>query len=283
MYKIVKQDANELHLSDGIKTLNIIFNVFFFIIGLCYGGIYFYHNTGSTTISCKRIEPTQVNCKITESFAFGLVRKSQSVLDVTRSEFIQTKSEGDDDCSELIQNTVAVVLRNGTVQTVVKGRHYVNCVSGDEDRMRQIVDRFNQFLDSERQAGEFEYETQLDIMNNIFPLVIVLLLLICGLPGLFNASKIRTLALIKQKDSVWKEAAVFGLIKTEEITYPIGDIQRVAIETSKDSDDDTWYELKLKVKSGKDLVLGRTMREENVRGIARQIREFLDLPEEVTD
>lgn len=277
MLKIVKKEDSEMHLREGPDLFRL--SVFTFWSALCFAvGLLLIHQTGSTTISSTRIGPSRAaDCTVVDTFFLGFTRQSRTVPNVVGAAFERTESAGKRQCARHVENKVVVVLGNGRRETVVEGRRYDHCISGDEARMRAMAIRINRFLASEALVDEFFYDRRFDFWHTLFPVMLILFGLYTGLVHGLRSTRTGELILRKGDRAIWRETLFFGLVEWRAALYSINRIRRVEVVTVGKEDGRTGYAMALGLSFGEGPRIGLAGKAASVDKIAEAVREFLAL------
>jgi hypothetical protein len=248
-FQVIEQTANHLILQTQpagilgfvIIVKSIIFGLSLLIgIGVTVGAF----TTGTKTLTCERVEPSQINCeiKINES---SETSESSNQIPVTNLQEARVYPNISNNSNEVVLLT--------KVENVIFSKN-INHAS--------VI---NKFVINKEQ----KYLTLSDVnylSSNFFEVFFTgLISASIGMGGLLWMGYV-SLAFIRYKfDKVQQiltlEKPMFTLIKIKQLTlvkhkkyeYPYSGVLGFYFETEKDSDGDTYYQIRLKLKEDKEL------------------------------
>ena len=195
------------------------------------------------TLTCTRLETTQVSCEQQRSTFFGLVKQPpvtfSQVLDVNVRSRRGIDGEGD----LTTDRWVALTTRDGEM-TLVEGSIRINGVSGSAEEMNAIADQIRQFLQSNQPSLTLQRDLHLQLKPLMPVGAIAGLFVIFGLFVLFTTFQSVSFVFDKQsKQMIYCQHTLLG---SKSRNYGLQSISSVHIKTvtGTDSDGTVFYELR---------------------------------------
>lgn len=274
--KIIKQNSSELTLknkSDAPHTFLLFWTAGFMGIPLIIMfGVF--SELGVTTLNCKRVEPTQVSCEKQQSKSFGFTQLPPTRFSQVKSAKFKSKEGIDSDGDRTIDNWVTLVTSTGEV-TLVEDVVSVNGVRGSANEMQAIATQVNNFIQSNQPSLLIQRDLRWDFGQSLSIFGLCSIFWIIGASVLFAFFRSETLIFDKNSGNLIREQKT--LLGKKRKYYLLYEITGIDIETTTDSDDDTFYELKLLPKSIHKKILMSSTNLQNVKNIQTAIHDFLQL------
>lgn len=237
---------------------------------------------GVTTLKCKRVEPTQVNCEKQESKFFGLVKQPPIRFNQVKNAKFKTEekinSEGDlDNVGErTIENLVTLVTSSGEV-TFVEDFVTVNGVRGSAVEMQRIATKINNFIQSNQPSLVIERDLGGGLNEILLPLgFFIILPEIIGVSLLLIHFRSQTLIFDKKSSQLILEQKT--LLGKKHEYYPLNEIEGVDIEEKYYGKKGTFYELMLIPKNIRKTIRMSDSRLLYVKDMRTAIYDFLEIP-----
>ncbi|GGA26315.1 hypothetical protein CYANOKiyG1_42270 [Okeania sp. KiyG1] len=198
---------------------------------------------GVISVSCQRVEPTQVNCQVNHSEYLGLTQgSSTSLTRVTEAKFNSRKKKNSDG-ETYFDYFVTLVTQKGKEVVSWQGNSYINGVKGYPQEMNEMVAKINTFINNSTQPSLLiQYDLRWKLENLLF-LPICIIFLGTGVLLLYILLYLKIMTLNKsERRLTYKIYSLLG-IKTKH--YSFAQIQALILESYTDSDGDTSYSLKV--------------------------------------
>lgn len=271
--KIIKQTSSELALKNKpdifilLWVLGFMGIPFIMILGL-------FSQLGVTTLTCKRVEPTQVSCEKQESKFFGFIQQPSTGLSQVRSAKFKSEEGIDSDGERTIDNWVNLVTSSGEV-IAVEDFVTVNGVRGSANEMQAITNKINTFIKSNQDYLEIQRDLRWDLGQSLLPLGFLSIFEIIGAIVLFLF--FRSEMLIFDKNSGYLIRKQKTLLGYKYESYRLDEITGTKIERRTDNEKDTVYKLRLLPKFTHKRILMSTTNLQHLKNIQTTISEFLQL------
>ena len=271
--KIIKETSSKLVLRARF------FSGFLLFWALGFGGIpllmlvLFFFNTGVTTLSCQRVEPTLVNCERKESKLLGSIEWPTSSLKKVKTAKYNSQSYTDSDGDIQQEYWVSVIANNREI-SVFREFMSVNGVKGNAREMNAIATKINRFLSSNEQLLIVRQDRRWRFAN-LFIFLFLLLFVAIAIVVLNFTLQVQTFTFEKKSQLLrYKRISLLG-IKTRCHNF-----RNIAIEIEeyRDSDDDKWYKLNLLLPSASSnylLIMSGEKGLPEVQKMAGKLSEFI--------
>jgi len=275
--KIIKHNSSELVIKEQGDVFGSVFTL---IWTTFFSGIpliiilVMLSNVGVTTLKCKRVEPTQVSCEKQESKFFGLVEQLPIKFIQVKSAKFKSKEGIDSEAGYTIDNWVTLVTSSGEV-TFVEDFVAVNGVRGSASQMQEIATQINNFIQSNQPSLKIQRDLRADLWQSLFPIGFMSIFVLIGLVALFMQFRSEIIIFDKNNRRLIREQK--SLLGKKYRYYSLDEIIEVDIKTRTDSDNDTFYELRLLPESTHKRKLMSSNSLESVKKIQIVIRDFLQL------
>lgn len=246
--------------------------LFWLLFPLGFGGIplLFLFNTGVTTLSCQRVEPTLINCEKSESKLLGLIPGQSFSL----KKIEEAKFNSQDDYDE-VEYWVSVIAE-GRETVVFEEFISVNEVKGDSRKMRAMASKINQFISSNEPSLIVRYDLRWKLRNLFFvpflaiAILFLYLLLRWKIMETFTVDRNSKILRHKQK----------RLLGVKTLRHPLKGITAVEIEkTSISFNDEEMYKLNLLLPSASkarvEIYFGELQK---VKEMAEKLSNFIEVP-----
>ncbi|NEO56981.1 MAG: hypothetical protein F6K54_30265 [Okeania sp. SIO3B5] len=284
--EIVKYTGKEIVLKDELFTHVATSLLFVFPwIGIpLFISLIILSEMGIISVSCQRVEPTQVNCQVNNSKYLGLTQGSSTSL--TRVKEAKFNSQNSSDSSNYF---VTLVTQKGKEVVSWQSNLSFTNVKGYPQEMNQMVAKINTFINN---STEPSLLIQYDLRwkwQNLLPLTICIIFLGIGILILYAVFSLKILiylkTLILNKSERQLTYKVFYLFGTETKHYSFAHIQKLILEsyTNSDEDENKSYRLEL-VLPGENLnhQLKITLKyNDNIKRIkksATMFSDFIEIP-----
>lgn len=234
--KNIQQTATELVIKNKLDVPRLISS---FIVATFSMGIPVLMTLGIlsqitiTTLKCKRLEPTQVNCEKRESYLFGLAEQPPIKFSQVKSAKFKSK--------EGIENWVTLVTSSGEV-TFVEDFVSVNGIRGSASEMQEIATQINSFIQSNQSSLQIQRDIPEDFAEIIPILGFMSIFFFAGATVLFIEFRSQKLIFDKQSGQLILEQK--SLLGKKYDYYPLNEIKAVDIEQKYYSQKGTIYKLK---------------------------------------
>ena len=270
---IIKQTADELVLQSDKHTWQYqVFTILFFtpfIVAPLYAIAQTSYNTSSFTLSCNRVEPTQVTCEYTHYKLFGLIKEktipSRLVKEAKLTSETVTDSEGD--TTEYYSATL--VYANGQT-TVLQESAY-------DYEITPLTLEINSFINSNEPSLITERQSWNLAVAFIFFALFSMLLCFSLLAWVFMLSVCTVTTLIFNKKSNKLIAKNKSFIWSWTKHYKLNEITKIEEEEDYSEDDENiiFYKPTLILASGNSYTLLYTSDQEEARLRTQLIKSFL--------
>lgn len=249
--KNIQQTATELVIKNQLDVSQLISS---FVVGTFFMGIPVLMTLGIlsqitiTTLKCKRLEPTQVNCEKQESYLFGLAEQPPIKFSQVKSAKLKSKeridSEADVDsvAQPTIENWVTLVTSSGE-ETFVEDFITVNGVRGSASEMQEIATQINNFIQSNQPSLQIQRDIPEDFAQILPILGFTTIFFFVGAAVIFTEFRSEKLILDKKSGQLILEQKT--LLGNKYDYYPLNEIQGVYIEEKYNSKTRTIYKLRL--------------------------------------
>jgi hypothetical protein len=199
-------------------------------------------NIGAISLSCQRASQNEIRCEKHESKLLGLTTSPTQSFAQVLSARVDVQASRDSDGDQTMDYRVRFDTQTGE-ETVVEGFMRINGVKGSAVEMQAFVDEVNGFIQSNRSTLEIRQNQPATAFHVLLPLAflsvfevvgaIVLCSIFCSERFIFDKLSGR---LIREKKTLRGKRSQL---------YWLKDIMGVEIISKTDSDNDTYYELKL--------------------------------------
>ena len=276
---IIKQTADELVLQSDKHTWRYqVFTILFFtpfIVAPLYAIAQTSYNTSSFTLSCNRVEPTQVTCEYTHYKLFGLIKEktipSRLVKEAKLTSEIVTDSEGD----TTEHYSATLVYANGQT-TVLQESVY-------DYEITPLTLEINSFINSNEPSLITERKSwNLSVWNWIlgfaimaFPLSLYLFVHWIAWLAMLSMFTVTTLTFNKKSNKLIAKNKSFIWSWTKH--YKLNEITKIEQEEDYSEDDENiiFYKPTLILASGNSYTLLYTSDQEEARLRTQLIKSFL--------
>ncbi|NER05836.1 MAG: hypothetical protein F6K17_26205 [Okeania sp. SIO3C4] len=199
---------------------------------------------GVISVSCQRIEPTQVNCQVNNSKYLGLIQDSSTLTRVTEAKFHSQKNQ-DSDGNTNFYYVVALVTQTGKRVVIWRGNSYTHGVKSYPQKMNQMVAKVNTFIKNSTEPSLLiQYDLRWKWKHLMFlALDITLIGIAVLLLGKPYYLKIITLNK-SERQLTYKISSLLGL-SNETKHYSFAQIKELILDSDTDSDGDKRYSLEL--------------------------------------
>lgn len=243
--KNIQQTATELVIKNKLDVPRLISS---FIVATFSMGIPVLMTLGIlsqitiTTLKCKRLEPTQVNCEKQESYLFGLAKQPPIKFSQVKSAKFKSKEGIDSEGERTIDNWVTLVTSSGEV-TFVEDFISINGVRGSASQMQEIATQINNFIQSNQPSLQIQRDLPEDFAQIISMLGFMSIFFFAGATVLFIEFRSQKLIFDKQSGQLILEQK--SLLGKKYDYYPLNEIKAVDIEQKYYSKKGTFYKLKV--------------------------------------
>ena len=212
------------------------------------------------SVSCQRVEPTQVNCQVNNSKYLGLIQDSSiSLTRVTEAKFNYHKN------SDGVYYSVTLVTKSGKEIVSWQGNSY--------QEMNEMVAKINTFLNSSTQPSLLiQYDLRWK-KKNLRLLAISITSLKIGVLLLYAVFYLQTLKLNKSERQLTHK--VFSLLGTKTKHYSFAQIQELILESNTDDDGDNTYRFKMVLPEKTNVTLISNSKIEKVKKFANTVTNFI--------
>lgn len=277
--EIVKQTEKELVLKS-----KFFYGCFVFFVFLPIGMPLFMNlaiilwEMGVIRVSCQRVEPTQVNCQVNQSRYLGLTQDaSTSLTQVTEAKFNFQNSQ-DSDGNTQLDYFMTLLTQKGKEIVAWQGASSFNGVKGYPQEMNEMARKISTFINN---STESSLVIQYDLRwkkENLISLVITPFL---GIGILLLYMSCRETVIFSKSDQRlnYKTFSSSAGIKIKNCSF--AQIKELIIESDTDSDENTYYSLKLVLPAKNNLSKVTLISDsdiEKVRKLANIVGNFIEIP-----
>ena len=263
--KILEKTPNKLVCQ---SERNVGTYVFSLISALGFGGIPLFimlstlTSSGVEALTCKRVEPTQVNCELTQSTYMGL--KKEPIISLSKVMGAKVNEETD---SEGDTSYKVVILTQ-------KGEVFWSYNPNDASQINDFVEKSN------TTDLRIDYDNRGNVIGT---LLITSLFMVIGLAGvgssIYNMTVIETYIFDKTLDKLIHHRR--SCLGTQVKEYTFREIVDVRVEETTDSDGDiSGYRVSLLLTGSKCLIFRASFpktNKEDAQELANTIANFLNL------
>lgn len=261
--KIIKETPSRLVLQQKF------FSAFSIYWALGFGAIplfmvvWLLFNMGVTTLSCQRVQPTLINCFKSESRFLGLMQQPASDLKNVTSAKYNSKTYTDSDGDRQQEYWVSVI---------AKGRE-VRVFGGDGRETNAIATKINLFINSNEPflLVRQDRRWRLSNLSVLFPLSFMAIPIFI----LNFVFKIQTFIFDKNSPTLtYRQRKLLGV---KSRSHEFGNIAKIEVEESVDSDDDKHYKLSLLLPSASTNYLLMDCHEQVLPEVEKMAQKLSDL------
>lgn len=229
---------------------------------------------GVTRLDCTRLEPTQVNCRVSRSKFMGVISGGTTTyVQVTKAKLNQ-KEGVDSDGDDTEDNWVSLVTPTGEVTLFEDSIRY-NGTRGSATEMVTLSDEVNRYLQSGIKQFYVERDLSLSLSQALFPVMFAGSFVLIGLSVLSWTFQIRLTRFDLNRDRVfWQRYSLLGV---KRLSFPLKDIESVQIDEQTDSEGPSTYTLRLDVADRDRIALGTTHGSRRAKRLKTTIQNFLQL------
>jgi hypothetical protein len=243
--KNIQQTATELVIKNQLDVPRLISS---FMVGTFFMGIPVLMTLGIlsqitiTTLKCKRLEPTLINCEKQESYLFGLAEQPPIKFSQVKSAKFKSKEGIDSEGNRTIDNWVTLVTSSGE-ETFVEDFITVNGVRGSASEMQEIATQINNFIQSNQASLQIQQDLPEDFVQIIPILGFMSIFFFVGAAVIFTEFRSEKLILDKKSGQLILEQKT--LLDKKYEYYPLNEIQGVDIKEEYYGKAGKFYELRL--------------------------------------
>ncbi|MGI0481337.1 hypothetical protein ACN4EE_11160 [Geminocystis sp. CENA526] len=275
--KIISHDSRQLILETKKG-----FNPFFLIWGLFFGGIplfiftAFFAGLGVININCERVEINYINCQVERIKFAGLkIENLQNFNNLTKVKFQQIEDR-DSDGERTIDNKIMLENKYGE-QLLIEDAMFINGVKGNEGELRLITSQMQNFLNGNQTYFTASYDNRWRWANIIIFLFLSVFIFIGFTVLIADIVSIGYEKFIFNKSSYKLNFEKVNLLKKQNETHSLKQINSIIIQVEKDSDGDKVYALIIPIGNKKEYQLDRNYQLEMIQANADEIANFLNV------
>lgn len=282
MLKIINQTESEILITPKISSRERLMT---FILLLCFSlpflfvpifsAFHYVSKTGVVKLECDRVEPKQVNCQISKSQFFDLVKTKP--LDY---KFVQL-SEYEDVVIPNFKINGEPVFRTRLILTTKFGKNEV-FENISKLTASYIIYSLNSFLDSNQKSLSYNYDERFNFPDPIFPFPMIVIFFVVGGSAFWFA----LLVLISYEEVILDKSN--SLLKHTKRTflgmkinrYLFNEVARVDILYTTDSYSKVSFNPRITINSRLQLMLDTIGDRQAAIRLANDLNRFMGLPEE---
>ena len=279
MKKLIEQsDSRLVYQEEPLHWLGFLFVLPFFcgfVIGPAFFICFLVWMTGEYNLNCDRIEPTIVECEVSNSRLFGLVKKQPKPIGVIKEAMVvretRTDSEGDDYDVDVLYGLDS----QGSKIALPLDRNVY-------DNAAQI----NLFIASPSQSTlTLTQDLSLgEILRILAGMAFLMVFIVIGwkllVPALIDILRLKLSQLeLDQSQGYLRLQNVYKHRSPKVLEQiPLAEITSIDLEEEKDSDGDSIYKVVVNSSQRKALVLERESSREPIATMVAELQAFLGLP-----
>ncbi|MCU0544230.1 MAG: hypothetical protein MUE44_18980 [Oscillatoriaceae cyanobacterium Prado104] len=275
MLTIIRENTTELELK---AEFPLALKIFLLYWACGFAGIPIFSvlvwvspDTGTTSLACQRIEPTQIECKKSRSRYFGIISgSSESIAPVLQAEF-KTKEILENDGDRMVRSWLSLRTYAGETKII---EDLYNQASGDisqAKKMEAIASQIQTFINSQSPSITLVLDSNLQqgigfsLFLSILPSIAALVLYL----------SLRSQIVILDKTNNRYTHVVHTLLGTRIQEHHLSEIQKIEVREDDDHDGPKTATLVIKLRSGRVYKLNGTEDIPNAHAIAHRLRVFL--------
>ena len=284
--KIISQTSNEIKIEktsskgnfkDNLYFFLLVFFVFpffplgFFLVNILPG----ISQIGVTSVICDRVEPQQVDCKVSKSKFFDLVRKEPVSLKFVRSAKYNVIEKEDSEGRTTYKYNFQFINKFGEVKTF----------DDPQESASKTAESVNYFLASQQTSLKYT----IDDLTNPMLIIALVFVLVINLFVLFICFKIWLFILrtCSEKEIILnKSQHSFNYVQTRFIlgkkidSYRFTDVAKIDVLYSSDNYDNISLTPRITMTSGVKYNLDTIGDRQVAINVANNLNQFIGLPEE---
>jgi len=278
--KVLQQTTNKIIFEKSAASIfGCIFGLIFSIPPLVMISSAVY-NIGITSFRCDRITPTLVNCQKKQSKLFGLIPgSSTSFARITKAEYIyekhsetHTDSDGDEHEHVVEYSLVELIDNNFRKMEVFSDNDFPSRAA-----MSNSAAEINNFIKSPAPNFSIQQDFRLAQFINILPGIAFLsIFLLIGIAIIYFSLQSENWIFNKSSHLLSRKKTTLMGTKTVS-TESFTNFQELQIIEGKDSDGDTYYDLKLLLKSANKYEIFSSSSLPEVEKFAKNLSNFLQI------
>lgn len=258
--KVIQKTRHLLELSNRLElTKNVVlpFSLYFFTFGLpTLSFLLFIPSTivdaGVERFSCKKVERTIATCELSKSSIMGLAKGKSTFFEGVKGTRAEKITDTDAEEVFLVTNKGDVPLPNPIGEDVKLFNKYIQTAVGEF-----VLEKDNRLLN---------FQIMLVLLaSQLFNIVICFILCFVILETYIFDKNASTL-IIKRR----------GIRVNEVAERSLHEISEVELETTRNSDGDEFYEVRLLMNGGDRLSLGNISNQKEQEEMADLIRSYID-------
>jgi hypothetical protein len=199
-------------------------------------------NMGVINLSCQRVSLDNIRCEKHETKVLALKPSSPRVFEQVTSAMVDAQEGQDSDGDWTMDYRVLFDTQTGKV-TVVEGFMRINGVKGSAIEMQAFVDQINGFIQSSQTTLQIRQNQPANAFHFLLPLAFLSVFEIIGAIVLYSIFCSELFIFDKRSGRLIREKKTLRGKRSQ--LYWLKDITGVEIISKTDSDNDTYYELKL--------------------------------------
>ncbi len=255
--KVIQKTEHLLELKSGLDQI-VCLSVFFFTFGLpSLSFLLFIPSTivdaGVERFSCKKVERTIATCELSKSSIMGLAKGKSTFFEGVKGTRVEKITDTDAEEVFLVTNKGDVPLPNPIGEDLKLFNKYIQTAVGEF-----VVEKDNRLLN-------FQIMLFVLVFQLFFIGIIYLILYFAIIETYIFDKNVNTL-IIKRR----------GILVNQVAERSLHEISEVELETTRNSDGDELYEVRLLMNGGDRLSLGNISNQKEQQKIADWIRRFLD-------
>ncbi len=255
--KVIQKTEHLLELKNGLDLI-VFLSVFFFGFALPSLSFLLFIpstivGTGVERFSCKKVERTIATCELSKSSIMGLAKGTSTFFEGVKGTRVEKITDTDMEEVFLVTNKGDLPLPSLIGEDVNLFNKYIQTAVGEF-----VVEKDNRLLN---------FQTMLVLLAfQPFNVVIIYLILYFAIIETYIFDKNVNTLIIKRR----------GILVNEVAERSLDEISEVELETTRDSDGDELYEVRLLMNGGDRLSLGNISNQKEQLKIADWIRSYLD-------
>lgn len=266
----IQESSSKLTLKYKSSFLSRFYKIFVAIICMSFPLIAIYP-IGVTTLKCKRLEATQVNCEKLQSKFFGFIQQPRIELSQVKAAKFKSE-EVNNNGKRNIDNWVTLITDTGEI-TIAEDFTYINGVKGSASEMQGIATQINNFIQSNQPDLLIKRDLRWNFGQSLFWLGLTSIPFLIGMTLLLVSCYDENLTFDKNNCYFIRKQQI--LLYTKHQYYPLGEIKAIDLETTSDNEGNTFYQLTLLPKSIHKRILISSTNFQELKNIQTTISDFL--------
>ena len=255
--KVIQKTEHLLELRSGLDLI-VFITGFFFAFGLPSLSFLLFMpstivDTGVERFSCKKVERTIATCELSKSSIMGLAKGKSTFFEGVKGTRVEKITDTDAEEVFLVTNKGDVPLPSLIGEDAKLFNKYIQTAVGEF-----VVEKDNRLLNFQIMLFMLSFQ--------LFNVLTIYLILYFAIIETYIFDKNVNTLIIKRR----------GILVNEVAERSLHEISEIELETTRDSDGDELYEVRLLMNGGDRLSLGNISNQKEKKEIADLIRSFLD-------